>query len=65
MKPRRIFFAVHLKHSSFCPSAVVEPMSIDQVHAIPLQCMQYPYSACLLSLYVYYDLYDFVIGISY
>ena len=32
-------FGVHLKHSSFWPSAHVKPMPNDQAHAVPRQCM--------------------------
>jgi hypothetical protein len=40
-----ILFAVHIKHTSFLPSAVVKPMSNDLVHAMHWQC--------LFALYVY------------
>jgi hypothetical protein len=36
---------IHLKHTSFYPSAEVKPISIDLVHAIPWQCR--------FALYVY------------
>jgi hypothetical protein len=35
----KILFAVHLKRSSFWPSAVVEPISNDPVQAMHWQCM--------------------------
>jgi hypothetical protein len=47
----KILFAVNLKHSSFWPSADVEPMQ---------NCMQSPSSAHLLSLFVYFNLYGCV-----
>ncbi len=47
---QKILFAVHLKHSSFEPSADFKPMSNDLVHAMPLQYMQCPCSACFLSM---------------
>jgi hypothetical protein len=31
----KILFVVHLKHSSFCPSADVKPMSNDIFDAVP------------------------------
>jgi hypothetical protein len=43
-----MLFAIHLKHSSFCPSADVKPMLNFLVRAMPRQCM------CLLSLCVYH-----------
>jgi hypothetical protein len=43
----KILFAVHLKHSSFCPSAGVKPVVNDLVHAMPWQCM-FALSMCML-----------------
>jgi len=34
-----ILSALHLKYSSFCPSADVKRMSNDQAHALPPECM--------------------------
>jgi len=48
-----ILFAVHVKCSSFCPTADVKPISIDLAYAMT-GC------TCLLSLCVYYDLYDHI-----
>jgi hypothetical protein len=31
----KLLFAVHLKYSSFCPSAGVTPVTNDPVHAVP------------------------------
>jgi len=44
---RQILFGVHSKHFSFWPSADVNPMSSDQAHALPLQCM-FALSMCTL-----------------
>jgi hypothetical protein len=35
----KILFVVHLKDSSFLPSADVKPMSNDLAHAVTLYCM--------------------------
>ena len=35
----KILFAVHLKHSSFQPSADDKPMLNDLAHAMPRLCM--------------------------
>jgi hypothetical protein len=47
-------FAVHLKQSSFWPSADVKPMSTDLVDAKPWQCMlalhEYKLSISLISV---------------
>jgi hypothetical protein len=43
----RILFAAYLKHSSFWPSADVEPMSNDQLPIMPWQCA-YDLSMCIL-----------------
>jgi hypothetical protein len=34
-----ILFAIHLKHSSFWPSAVAKPLQDEQVHAMLWQCI--------------------------
>jgi hypothetical protein len=47
----KILFDVHLKHSSFLPSADIKPISNDLVHAVPLAVHD-----CSLSLCVYYCL---------
>ncbi len=35
----KILIAVRLKHSSFWPSGVVDPLSNDIVNSMPWQCM--------------------------
>jgi len=42
-------FVVHLKHSTFWPSADAKLMSNDLVQAMPWQCMSAPYMCTLRS----------------
>ncbi len=57
----KMVYTLHLKHSSFWPSADVKSMQNDQVYVMPNACclsLSLSLSVCVC---VYYDLYGSVI----